>query len=311
MNSIITVSNFDFKSPSFRNESLNQATQRIASIISDAMVYAETKNREIASILSTIKSEQSYKEDGFESVADYAEMIFGIKRGNAYALASAGDIYNDPTASDKIKSLSPHKLAELSKVPTATIESDLNSGKISAETTLKDLREYKNSVLSSDSKKDTVVLDEYDARPVSGCMVLPEALTNLLTGSHVIEEWNRLILDHIDKNGRFSPEVIKLTKAPALVSGKPTKKRTVERRLYVTHDFCLCVEFTKHSTNAKLEKKPKFTKAELMAMMAELEEDEDMEDADMVDSMESDQIEENLLTGENQFFQEDAGSEEV
>lgn len=274
--SLTIAQNFKFK-----DARLAKATSEISAIYTNAVKYADAKNREIASILSRVKSEQSYKEDGFDSVADYASKIFGIKRQNAYALASAGDIYNSKEATEKVKAFSPSKLAELSSIPVEKLNSDTESGLITASTTQKDLREY--SKANSPAKEEApTVLNPYTARPVSNLMNLPDSLNEILSGKMTIPEWDEAISLYINKNARFSCDIIKLSKAPALVNGLLSEKRTVERRLYVTHDFALVVEFytVKTEPSVKLEKKttPKYTADELRAMLAELEADEKVEE---------------------------------
>lgn len=265
----------------FKNEDLSRATTEILEIYNDAMTYADAKNRQIASILARVKSEQSYKEDGFTSVADYASKTFGIKKQNAYALADAGEVYNDETASEKLKAFTPSKLAEVTRVPREELEAAVDSGRITATTTQKDLREYaKLAAPAKDTKAE--VVDTYDARPLTVCMALPEAMANVFKmGPLTIEEWNDEITKAINENGRFPAEIIKLPKAPALVKGELSTKKTVERRLYITHDFSIAVEFTTHKREMELIKKtkaPKMTREELLALLAEMDDAENEED---------------------------------
>ena len=261
----------------FKNEALSKATSEILSIYNDAMTYADAKNRQIASILARVKSERSYTEDGFTSVADYASKTFGIKKQNAYALANAGEIYNDETASEKLKAFTPSKLAEITNVPRETLESAVESGRITATTTQKDLRDYaKLAAPVKDTKTD--IVDTYEARPLTVCMALPEAFTEVFKmGPLTIDEWSEVITGAINENGRFPAEVIKLPKAPMLIKGELGNKKVVERRLYITHDFSLSVEFTTHKRNMELEKKPKapkMTREDLLALLAEMDEAE-------------------------------------
>lgn len=266
----------------FKNESLSKATAEILGIYNDAMTYADAKNRQIASILARVKNEQSYKEDGFTSVADYATKTFGIKKQKAYSLADAGEIYNDDTASEKLKAFSPSNLYEVSRVPRDVLEKAVESGRITPTTTQKDLREYaKEAAPAKDNK--TEVVDTYDARPLTVCMALPEHIAEVFKmGPLTIDEWNEVITDAINSNGRFPAEIIKLPKAAALIRGELSTKKVVERRLYITHDFSIAVEFNTHKREIELEKKsktPKLTREQLLAMLAEMDETE-VEEAD-------------------------------
>lgn len=129
----------------------------------DAKNYAEDKNRTLASILAEVKVKELYKADGFSSVADYAEATFGIKRANAYTLASAGEVYNDKTASENIRSLTPSKLFEVINVPREELEKDMADGVITSSTTQKDLREYATKKKEGAGDDKPVVLDRYKA----------------------------------------------------------------------------------------------------------------------------------------------------
>lgn len=280
--SLTIAHNFQFK-----DDRLAKATAAISAIYTNAVKYADAKNREIASILSTVKSEQSYKEDGFDSVADYASKIFGIKRQNAYSLATAGDIYNNPNASEKLKAFSPSKLAEVSSIPIEKLNEDTDSGRIGATTTQKEIREYAKASTPHTESNDVAVLDQYTARPVSWAMNLPDELMSILSGSMSLPEWDDAISNYINSNGRFPCDIVKLPKAPYLVNGNLSKKRPVERRLYITYDFSLAVEFytlkTEPSTRLEKKKGPKFTREQLEEMLRELDgESGEQEDRDNV-----------------------------
>lgn len=275
-NDFITTTSLTIaKNFTFKDERLARATEAISAIYTNAVKYADAKNREIASILSTIKIEQSYKADGFDSVADYASKIFGIKRQNAYSLAVAGDIYNSSEASEKVKAFSPSKLAEVASVGIEKLNEDVESGLISAGTTQKDLRNY--SKFNSPKQEKTTVLDKLTARAVSYTMNLPDELNEILSQKMTAPEWDEVISGYINSNGRFNCDVVKLPKGPALVAGNLTEKRTVDRKLYITYDFSLAVEFytVKTEPSVKLEKKPKYSREELEAMLAALEEVEE------------------------------------
>lgn len=260
----------------FKNEALSKATSDILKIYNDALSYADSKNRQIASILAVVKQEQSYKEDGFTSVADYASKTFGIKKQKAYALADAGEVYNDATASEKLKAFSPSKLSEITRVDRAALESAVESGRITPTTTEKDLREYARS--NAPAKETTTeVVDTYDARPLAVCMVLPEAIANVFKmGPLALTEWDEVILNTINENSRFPAEMVKLPKAPALIKGELGTKKTVNRRLYITHDFSIAVEYTTHKRELELVKKPesKLTREQLLALLAEMDEED-------------------------------------
>lgn len=163
MNTSNTLLAITYQPRTFTNPALNKATERIAKLYLDAKNYAEDKNRTLASILADVKVKELYKDDGFSSVADYAEATFGIKRANAYTLAAAGEVYNDKQASENIRSLSPSKLFEVINVPREELEKDMADGVITSSTTQKDLREYATKKKEAAGDDKPVVLDRYTA----------------------------------------------------------------------------------------------------------------------------------------------------
>lgn len=139
---LIQISTLSITEQTFQDPRLQKATAKILSIYHDAAKYADKKNREIAKILAAVKEEKSYEVDGFSSVGDYAGKVFGISSVNAYKLATAGAVYNNPDAPEIMKQFSPSKLAELSRVPEEALKLAIDSQVITPETTQKELREF-------------------------------------------------------------------------------------------------------------------------------------------------------------------------
>lgn len=266
-NAIITITELNpATSRKFKDPRLTEATKRITAIYTDAAKFVDTKNREIASILAEVMEAKSYEKDGFKSVGDYAKDVFGINRQNAYALASAGKVYNDKNAPATLKSMTPSKLAEVAKVPADTLKKAIDDGKITADTTQKELRDFATTVTAKPDKVE--VLNNYTARP---CVpMVSERDADTYATARTIPEWEDYFMDYMQSlSPSRAPEVIKLPKTT--VSGSPdAKKATVERRLFVSDNFSMVVEFytAKHDTKPT---KPKYTKEQLLAMLAELE----------------------------------------
>ena len=266
-NSILTITELNpATSRKFKDPRLADATNRIAAIYMDAAKFVDTKNREIASILAEVMEAKSYEKDGFKSVGDYAKDVFGINRQNAYSLASAGKVYNDKNAPEALKAMTPSKLAEVSKVPADTLKKALDDGKITADTTQKELREFASSVTDKSDKVE--ILKKYTARP---CVpMVSERDADTYAFARTLPEWEDYFLEVMTSlsPSRF-PEVIKISKTT--VPGSDTDaKPTVERRLFTSDNFSMVVEFYAEKPK-KAESKPKFTKEQLLAMLAELE----------------------------------------
>ena len=266
-NAIITITELTpATSRKFKDPRLTEATKRIAAIYTDAAKFVDTKNREIASILAEVMEAKSYEKDGFKSVGDYAKEVFGINRQNAYSLASAGKVYNDQNAPAALKAMTPSKLAEVAKVPTETLNKAISDGKITAETTQKDLRDFASSVTAKPDKVE--ILNNYPARPCAPSVSERDADT--YATARTIPEWEDYFMDYMQSLAPSrTPEIIKLPKTTT--PGNPdAKKATVERRLFTSDNFSLVVEFyTVKPEHTPV--KPKFTKEQLLEMLAELE----------------------------------------
>lgn len=266
-NAIITITELTpATTRKFKDPRLAEATKRIAAIYTDAAKFVDTKNREIASILAEVMEAKSYEKDGFKSVGDYAKEVFGINRQNAYSLASAGKVYNDKNAPATLKSMSPSKLAEVAKLPTETLTKAIEDGKITADTTQKDLRDFASTVTAKTNKVE--VLNNYTARPCTAFVSERDADT--YNTARTIPEWEDYFMDYMQaQSPSRTPEVIKLPKTTT--PGNPdAKKATVERRLFTSDNFSLVVEFYTAKPEPK-PSKPKFTKEQLLEMLAELE----------------------------------------
>lgn len=280
-NEIITIAPMTISATTFKDDRLNKATQRIVAIFNDAAKYADLKNREIAKVLADVSEKKAYEADGFKSVADYASDVFGIARQNAYTLANAGKIYNDKEAHPELQAMSPSKLAEIASLSASDITTALDTGKISHNTTQKDLREFAANV-KSDPNSQTfksippekpVVLTRYIARP---CVPnITEDQISLYSSPKSMEEWDHFFTHYVmDASKSDTVETHKLPKGKVDLN---SDKATVNRVLYLTRTFSLVVEFfTYVPPKAKKEKKsvakkPKYTKEQLMAMLAELE----------------------------------------
>lgn len=268
---LITLDNINTNFPTFKDDRLNKATQRIITIYSDAAKYADSKNREIAKILGDVSDKKAYSADGFKSVADYASSIFGIARQNAYALANAGRVYNSKDAHPELKAMSPSKLAELSNVDAKKLSAALESGEITHETTQKALREFADKSKPVAANENQEVLDIFTARP---CVpALNEEQKDTFSSGKLLDDWDDWFMGYVSSVSPDSPvEIIKLPKAKV---NSDSKKATVNRRLYVNRGYSIVVEFYKYTApKASKPTDTNFTKEQLLAMLAEMEDGE-------------------------------------
>ena len=271
MNNIITIQEMSIATRKFKNNELQEATIRIASIYQDAAKFAETKNREIASILANIMDKEAYKDDGFKSVGDYAHEVFGLNKQNAYALAAAGKIYNDENASEVLKSMTPHKLAEVSRVGREELDKAIEDGTISPETSQKDLRAFAAAVKYKDAPAK--VVPQFTAHPCQAFISEQDADNSSLPKT--TDEWNNSFTDRLPDIPPSLP--VEATKLPKVTSSASNGKEIkYARRLYVSDMFSLVVEYHPYAApkGPKKVAGPKYTKEALLKMLAELEESE-------------------------------------
>ena len=153
----------------FKNEKLNQVSIKIARIYGKL-----AENRiEIAKCLGTVLHSKLYTDDGFTSVADYAEQTFGLQKATAYQLARVGErFYNNPELSPTVKEytakVTPSVLAELVNTKDEDIEAKLKSGEISENTTQKAIREAVQSTkLTENQQTYDIIARVYDGSTVT------------------------------------------------------------------------------------------------------------------------------------------------
>ena len=159
-NAIITTKFTIPVSPNFKNHELNEATARIANVLSGVGQLALTADIEVCKILSDVSRSQCYKDDGFASVAEYAEATFGMGKSSAHAKARAGsNFYNNPEMVEVMAALpsnisgSPSKIIELLDCRPEVIMEGIENGEINSDSTQKELRKWGDDHAMPESKR--------------------------------------------------------------------------------------------------------------------------------------------------------------
>lgn len=161
-NIIISVNKFHFKNPS-----LQKASQEIASRgkeINRLTHEIEVQAGDIGKSLAWIKQNEAYKDDGFKSLAEYAEKTFDIKESLCYQLARAGERFllaDSPTAVQVSAMLTTSNMAELTGLTDAEIQAGIDAGKVTGETTQADLRRFAKEVKAAREVKPKVAATYY------------------------------------------------------------------------------------------------------------------------------------------------------
>lgn len=148
---ILSTSNTPTKF-TFKNAKLNELSAKIAeqsaamnALYTEAKDRAEAINKALAPIFGELLKSKCYKDDGFKSVADFAEQTFGMGKSMAYMLARVGEqFYNDDNEYTKTarETLSTSKLAEFTGVDRVAIAKAIDDGKLTKDTSLADCREF-------------------------------------------------------------------------------------------------------------------------------------------------------------------------
>lgn len=132
--------------PSFNNKALLAYSRDIEK----SMTTMADSSKAIAITLGHVLKEECYKEDGFDSVADYAEQTFGIARAQAYKMARTAVRFMLPdsplSSNDTIKAMPLNNLAELNAVEDDdAIAADIAEGKLKADSKQSEIRDIANS----------------------------------------------------------------------------------------------------------------------------------------------------------------------
>lgn len=123
----------------FKNKKLTEVSIKIAKLGEDMA----KKNIELAKLLGEVKKGELYKDDGFKSVAEYAEKTFNIQKSLAYQLAKVGERFylsDGETAKTVAAMLPPSNLAELVNMKDEDIQKAIDAKEITPNTTQKTLR---------------------------------------------------------------------------------------------------------------------------------------------------------------------------
>ena len=80
---------------------LNKGLQKATDLILALGAQIKSKQFDIASILWEVEQKQLFKDDGYESAAEYAMATFGFKKSKAYALVAIGKEYTRPVYDKK------------------------------------------------------------------------------------------------------------------------------------------------------------------------------------------------------------------
>lgn len=137
----------------FQSKALNTATQGLYK----AFAAMENGKKDACVILAKVEKNKSYSEDGFKSLAEYAERI-GLNKSLAHKMENAGRLLI--SENDKVKDFADKadfsKLAILSSLGEDTIAKSIEDGDIAPDMTQSKITEAK-ALIQSKNAKDKVL----------------------------------------------------------------------------------------------------------------------------------------------------------
>lgn len=122
----------------FKNKLLEDTTNAIAET---GVAYGEALKR-IAVMLNEVSEKDAYKEDGFDSIVDYAAQVFGWKKSMTYSLVRTGGLLKKHAA--ELEGFSVSQIQELLPCKGETLEKAIDV--VSPDMTAKEIRSVVSGV---------------------------------------------------------------------------------------------------------------------------------------------------------------------
>lgn len=209
---------------------LDELQTKLLSHVGLAIHSGNEIRKEQAAIIANIANGKLYAKDGFKSIEDFGESI-GLGRSTAYQLASAGKIYNDESAPEQLKALSPANLSTLAasiRADKDRIYADAKAGvfdNLNQAELKQKAAKYREDRQSAKPRVETTYIAYYLQNGHKVELVTEEPSPN---GDYTLKEWESAF----KSNGG---ELIKLPNAKV---SPDAKKATVHRYLLVEgNDF--------------------------------------------------------------------------
>lgn len=138
--------------PTFKNKALNESTQIIFSAATAYNKTATETRKVIAKALAIVEAGKLYKEDGYKSLAEYADKI-GLDKSLAHKLENAGRLLNskDETIKAFADKADYSKLSIMASAGEKEVKKAIESGEVKVDSTQAEVKEWK---ASHNAKKD-------------------------------------------------------------------------------------------------------------------------------------------------------------
>ena len=135
----------------FKNAELNEATKKLA----DVYARQEKDKKDVCILLHKLEMNKSYKEDGFKSLAEFAERI-GLDKSIAHKYENAGRLYDntDETVKEFASKTDFSKLAILASADPVKVNSAIKSGDLKSDMTQEQVKQWKETVTEKKAKPE-------------------------------------------------------------------------------------------------------------------------------------------------------------
>lgn len=147
----------------FKSKDLTKATLGLA----DCFNSANKAYKDACVILAKVEANKSYKDDGFGSLAEYAELI-GLNKSAAHKMENAGRLIlsDNPVIRDFAAKADYSKLAMLQSEDEDEVAEAIEKGELTADSTAANVKAWKASRPVKDGKEK--VLPEFEVHIVFG-----------------------------------------------------------------------------------------------------------------------------------------------
>lgn len=147
----------------FKSKELTKATSGLA----DCFNSANKAYKEACVILAKVEANKAYKEDGFASLAEYAELI-GLNKSAAHKMENAGRLIlsENPVIRDFAAKADYSKLSLLASEDEDEVAKAVEKGELTADSTAANVKAWKAARPVKEGKEK--VLPEYEVHIVFG-----------------------------------------------------------------------------------------------------------------------------------------------
>lgn len=234
----------------FKSKSLNTATAGLAKAFSNI----ENGRKDACAILAKVEKNKSYSEDGFKSLAEYAEQI-GLNKSLAHKMENAGRllISENETVKAFAKDADFSKLAILSSAGEDAVQKAIEDGTLTTDCTQEEVKAIKAEMNKANKDK-----------------VLPKF--------KVVGESSRGVFNYDEIEIEMIPELEPCVKVGSfdqivqLADGKElAEKWTVYANVYTGELIRIKAEKVKAEKKVKVKSVKNMTREELLAALAALD----------------------------------------